>query len=246
MESANPDIGEKALSKAAEIGISSQLDEAETVDVDLRTDPGKLFQGKLDSVAISGQGLVMKQDLRVDSLEVSMGEVAINPLTAVLGKIELTHPTDAEAEIVLTEVDLNRALMSGYLQEKLQNLELVLDGKAERVDVRQVCLTLPGDNKLAIDADFSIAGRGESKTLSAVAVPRVQENGSQILLEILSTEGQGLDHKLISVIFEQLTALLDLRNFDIPNMSLQLKQLEAQKGKLLIHAKTQIEQFPSA
>jgi LmeA-like phospholipid-binding len=246
MESANPDMGERALSKAAEIGISSQLDEAENVDVDLRTDPGKLFQGKLDSVAISGQGLVMKEDLRMESLEVSMGEVAINPLTAVLGKIELTHPTDAEAEIVLTEVDLNRALMSSYIQEKLQNLELVLDGQTERVDVRQVRLTLPGENKLAVDADFSIEGQGESKTLSAVAIPRVRENGSQILLEILSTEGQGLDHKLVSVIFEQLAALLDLRNFDIPNMSLQLNQLEAQKGRLLIHAKTQIEQFPSA
>jgi LmeA-like phospholipid-binding len=246
MESANPDMGERALSKAAEIGISSQLDEAENVDVDLRTDPGKLFQGKLDSVAISGQGLVMKEDLRMESLAVSTGVVAINPLTAVFGKIELTHPTDAEVEIVLTEVDLNRALMSSYIQGKLQNLELMLDRHSERVDVQKVRLTLPGENKLEIDADFSIEGQSEFKKLSAVAIPRIQANGNQVLLELLSAEGQGLDCKLVSVILEQLTDLLDLRNFDIPNMSLQLKQLEAQKGKLLIHAKTQIEQFPSA
>ncbi len=35
----SPDLGEQTLNKAAEIGLSSQLDEVENLDVDIKTDP---------------------------------------------------------------------------------------------------------------------------------------------------------------------------------------------------------------
>jgi LmeA-like phospholipid-binding len=241
----NPDLGENALSKVAEIGIASQLDEVDNIDVDIRTNPGKLVQGKLDSVSISGQGLVMKQDLRVETLEVSIDEVAINPLSAVFGNIELTHPTDAEAQIVLTEADINRAFNSDFIQDKFRDLKMEVEGRPVIVDVQQATIHLPGDNKFVINADFLLKEQGEVKKLSATAVPHIQEDGYMISLEILSTEGQGLPKEAVVAIFDQLAALLDLRNFNIPGMSLQFHQLEAQKGRLVIHANTHIEQLPS-
>lgn len=39
----NQGLGEQALNKAAEIGISSQLDEVENLDVNLKTDPLNLL-----------------------------------------------------------------------------------------------------------------------------------------------------------------------------------------------------------
>jgi LmeA-like phospholipid-binding len=239
------DLGEKALSKVAEVGIASQLNEAEDINVDIRTNPGKLVQGKLDSVSISGKGLVMKQDLRMETLEVSIDKVEINPLSAVFGNIELVHPTDAEARIVLSEDDINRALSSDYIQNKLHNLQMNMDGHPVMVDVQESTISLPGDNKFVITADFLIKEQDEVKKLSATAIPQIQGNGHCISLEILSAEGQGLTSELIVVILEQITALLDLRNFDMPGMSLQMHQLDAQAGKLVIHAKTQIEQIPS-
>ena len=95
MTTDRPNLGNKALSKVVEIGINTQLDEAEFIDVEIQTDPGKLVQGKLDSIAISGKGLVMKQDLRLEMLQVTIGKVGINLLSAVFGNIELIHPTDA-------------------------------------------------------------------------------------------------------------------------------------------------------
>jgi LmeA-like phospholipid-binding len=88
MEIDRPNLGDKALSKVVEIGIAIQLDEAEVIDVDIRTNPGKLMQGKLDSLTISGKGL-MRQDLRMETIEVNIGKVGINPLSAVFGNIEL-------------------------------------------------------------------------------------------------------------------------------------------------------------
>jgi hypothetical protein len=241
----NPNLGDIALNKVVEAGISSQLDTVEKIDVDLRTNPIDLIQGKVDSIEISGQGLVVKQDLRMETLKISADEVSINPLSAVFGNIELTHPTAAEAQIILTEADINRAFGCDYIQSKLRGLQMDMDGERVTVDVQQATLDLPGENKFVIAATFLLREQDEVKRFSATAIPQIHENGNRISLEILAAEGQGLTLKLVMVIFEQLTALLDLRNFNIPGVSLQLHKLEAQQGRLAIHAKTQISQIPT-
>jgi LmeA-like phospholipid-binding len=235
MPSDSPDMGEKALSKITELGIASQLDKVENIDVDIRTDPVSLVQGKLDSVSISGQGLVMKQDLRMETLDIKTDAVSINPLSAVFGNVELTHPTDAEAQIVLNEVDINHAFESSYIQGKLKNLPMEINGQAVLVNIQDVTVNLPGENKLVINADFLIQGQSESKKISVAAIPQVCEDGNQISLEILSAECTGLSNKIMAVILSQLT-----------DLSLQLGRFDAQEGKLLIHANTQIHQFPSS
>jgi ribosomal protein S13 len=241
----SPDLGNRALSKVVEIGIASQLDVVEEIDVDLRTNAGNLMQGKVDSVEIVGKGLVVKQDLRMESIQINTDRVSIDPLRALLGNIELTQPTDAEARIVLTETDINRALSSDYIRAKFQGLKMEMDGQPVTIDIQQAALDLPGENKFVIAATFLMRESNEVKKFSATAIPQLHEGGNRISLEILAAEGQGLTLKLVMVIFEQLTALLDLRNFNIPGISLQLHQLEAQLGKLVIHAKSQIEQLPA-
>ncbi len=242
MEIHKPNLGDKALSKVVEIGIAIQLDEAEIIEVDIRTNPGKLMQGKLDSVTISGKGLVMKQDLRMETIDVSIGKVGINPFSAVFGNIELIHPTEAEALIVLTETDLNRAFRSDYIQTKLGGLKMMMNGQEIIITIEQVVINLPGENKFVITINFLLAEQTEIRKLSATAVPKIQEDGYRISLEILAIEGQGLNLDLVSVIVEQLTALLDMRNFIIPGLSLQLDRLEAPQGKLVIHSHAQVAQ----
>lgn len=245
MTSDRSNLGNQALSKVAEIGITSQLDAVENIDVDIRTDPGKLLQGKVDSVVISGQGLVMKQDLRMEDITVSIDRVSINPLSAILGNIELTHPSDAQAIVVLTQSDLNRAFSSDYMQAKLHGLKIEMDGQPVTIDVQHVTIDFPGENKLVIAGDFRIREQPELKKICATAMPTIEADGNQISLEILAAEGQGLNLRLVMAIFEQLIALLDLRNLEIPGMSFQLHNLEAQVGKLVIHAKAQVDQIPS-
>jgi len=240
-----PDLGNQVLSKVVEIGIATQLDRSEEIDVDIRTNPGNFIQGKVDSIEISGKGLVVKQDLRVETITISTDEVSINPLSAVFGNIELTHPTGAEAQIILTEADINHAFCCDYVQTKLRGLKIDVDGHPVTIDVQQATLDLPGENKFVIAATFLMREQNEVKSFLATAIPQIHENGNQVSLEILAAEGQGLTLKLIIVILEQLSALLDLRNFNIPGITLQLDRLEAQQGRLVIHTKTQIAQLPS-
>lgn len=245
MAEGNADLGEKALSKIVEVGLSSQLDHAEAMDVDIRTDPGKLMQGNVDSIAIVGKGLVMKRDLRLETLEINTDQVSINPLRAVLGNIELTHPTNAEARFTLLESDMNRAFSSDYIRSKLRGLNVQLEGKPVTMSVEQAEIELPGNNQIVVKADFLLLEPGERKQLKAVAVPKVEADGQCIVLEILAAEGQDITEELITAIFDQVTELLDLRNFDLSGASLKLQTLDAQNGKLVIHALTEIEQMPS-
>lgn len=236
-------LGEKALSKVVEVGITSQLDAVKDIAVDIRTDPGDLIQGEINSAVITGKGLVMKQDLRVEAVEVCTNKVAVNPLGAVLGNIELTRSTDAKAHLILTEVDLNRAVNSEYLQQKLQGLKMQVDGNLVTIDVQEVDIQLLDDNHFVITANLSIRELGKPAKLSASIIPSVKDNGHRIAFEILSVEEEGITKESAISILEELTNLLDLRNFDIPDIDLRLDRLNIEKGKMVIQAQSQIQQI---
>jgi hypothetical protein len=57
---------ERALNKAVELGIASQLDEVERLRVTVQADPFQQVTGEVDAVAIVGVGLAIDQDLRVE------------------------------------------------------------------------------------------------------------------------------------------------------------------------------------
>lgn len=245
MKSDNPDLGEQALSKVAEVGISSQLDEVENLSVDIRTNPGKLLQGEVDSVSISGKGMVIKQDLRMESLNVQTTKVSINPLGALFGNIELDRPANADAQIVLTEEDLNRALASDYLISKLQGLKLENEQQAHTIELRQATIHLLEGGTMSFNIDFLLQESNEAKSISAMVIPKIKTDGQKIDLEILSVQGQGLNPELGAALLKQITTLLDLGNFDMPGMSLWIKRFDIQAGRMIIHATTQIEQIPN-
>ena len=241
----SPDLGEQALSKVAEVGIANQLDKVDKLNIDIRTNPGKLIQGEVDSVAISGRGMVMKQDLRIESIEVQTAKVSINPLSVIFGSIELDQPADANAQIVLTEDDLNRAIASEYIASKLQDLKLEIDEQLHTIKLQQADLQLLSAGTMSLNINFLLQESNEAKTLSASIIPKAIEDGQRIDLEILSIEGQGLTPELGIAILNQIKTLLDLNNFDLPGMTLWLQKFDIQAGKMIIHVKTNIQQIPS-
>ena len=239
-----PDLGEQAISKIAEVGIASQLDEVGNLEVNVQTDPLKVLSGAVDSVTIAGEGLVMKQDLRVEKMQLNTGSIAINPLSAALGKIELTQSTDADLQVILTEADLNRAFNSEFIRDKMQNLTIDLDGQPQAVSTQSVALTLPGDEKMAIAAELRLNETGEIQKIAFTAVPQLAAQGEQIQLQQIEyTEGNSPE--ISAALVQQAQELLDLRNFALEGMSLRLTALEVHPGRMKFRAEAAIEQFPA-
>ncbi|MEP0837675.1 DUF2993 domain-containing protein [Coleofasciculus sp. FACHB-64] len=239
-------LGQQALNKAAEIGLSSQLDEVEELAVDIQSDPLKMVQGQVDSVTVEGEGLVMNKDLRMEEMKMEMRGISINPLSAAFGKIELTKPTDATTHVVLTEADINRAFNSEFVGSKLQSMQVSVNGQPMTIDTKKVDFRLPGENKIALSADVLLRESGETTQIAFTAVPRVGANGQKVNLEDVEyTEGKELSPELTAALLEKSSELLNLSNFDLQGMSLCIKQLNLESGKMTLLAEARVEQIPS-
>ena len=243
----NPDLGEQAISKAAEMGMRSQLDEVEALETDIRTDPIKLMQGELDSVDIKGKGLVMQKDLRTEELDVHTGNISVNPFKAAFGDIELERPTNADAHMVLTEQDIERAFNSQYIQDKLQNIQVNMDGQPMTVNAGNIEFRLPQAGQVALSADVKVVESGETRPVAFTAKPTVGAGGHQVVLEdVQYQEGKEASPELTQALLDSASELLNLRNFELQGMSLQLKQLDIQPGRLTLEAKAQVRKFPGS
>jgi LmeA-like phospholipid-binding len=245
--SESPGLGEQALNKAAEIGLSSQLDEVENLDVNIQTDPLKIVQGQVDSVKIEGEGLVMQKDLRMDKLEMQMGNVAINPLSVAFGKIELTKPTEASAKVVLTESDINRAFNSEYVRSQLQEQTIQINGQSTSIEPQNIDFRLLDNQKVGLNATIKLTETGETQQIAFTAAPKVNANGQSVSLENVEYgEGEEISPELTKALVDQTSELLNLSNFDLEGMTLRVKQLEVAPGKLALQAEAYVEQIPSA
>jgi hypothetical protein len=239
-----PDLGQEAINKVAELGIKSQLDEVESLEVELETDPLKLMTGKVDAVSIEGEGMVMQKDLRMEEMSIHTSEVAINPMSAAFGKIELQRPTHADVHVVLADSDINRAFHSDFVREKLQNVEVQVNGDRATVDTQSLEFGLPEAGKIYLSTRVNLPQ--EQKRVAFTCVPKMTEGGHKIVLEDLHyIEGQDLSPELTQALLQQAESLLDLRNFELEGMSLRLKKLDVQPGKLTLESEALVEQFPS-
>ncbi|WP_413175764.1 DUF2993 domain-containing protein [Anabaena azotica] len=242
-----PDIGEKALNKAAEIGLSSQLDEVENLEVSIKTEPLKLIQGEIEKVQISGEGLVMQKDLRMTELEMQITSVAINPLSVAFGKIELTKPTIGKAQVILTEADINRAFNSEYVRDKLQNHQITVNGQETAITPQHIDFHLPGEGKVVLNASILLRGTGEIKQVGFSAVPCISANGKNISLQNVEYgESQEISPELTQALIAETGEILNLSNFDLEGMSLRVYKLELEKGKLTLQAEADVDQIPTA
>lgn len=238
-------LGEQALNKAVEMGISSQLDQVEELHVEIKTDPFKAIQGQVDSVTIEGEGLVMQGDLRMEELEMHMSSVAINPLSAAFGKIELTKPTDASTHVVLLEADINRAFNSQFIHDKLQSQQIHINGKPTTIKPQQVAFRLPGEGKVAIHATVLLPESNKTEQVAFTAVPRIGANGQTVTLEdVHYGEGEELSPELTKALVDETSNILNLSNFDLGGMTLKINQLRVEAGKLTLEAQAHVDHLP--
>lgn len=230
-------IESQALSKAAEAGFESQLDAVEDLDVEIEANASELVQGELESVTVEGEGLVMQGDLRAEELTVETDAIAINPLKAAFGDIQLNQTTNATADVTLTESDIERAFNSDFMRQKLRGLNLEIDGKSNTIDPNQITFKLPGADKVELKAEFLIIESVETQQVELTAVPRVSDNGHSIVLQDVQAEGPD---SVVDALLDSATELLDLRNFELEGMSFRLQDLEVQQGQLMMQATAKV------
>lgn len=238
------DLTEEALNRLMELAISSRFDEVEALEADVHSDPVKLLQGELESANVNGKGLVIKQDLRTADLTVKSDGIAIDPMQAALGNLELTRPTNATIAVTLTEADIERALNSDYIAEKLQKLKFSVDGHLTRLQPRQVTLRMPGQGQVELAADVILTDAQDTARIAFRAVPKLFSDGHHIQFEQVDIETETASAALTESLVNTFNQLLDLRNFTLSGMELQLKAMDIQAGQMQVTTAARLEEFP--
>lgn len=233
-------FGEQAINKIAEMAITSQLKQADGVEVRIKTDLNKLAHGQLDSLAIAIYGVLLQPNLEAETLQLQIGRVTVKPFSALGGKIKLVHPSEGTFRLVINQASFTTALNTELLYETLRS-----GGYADKQDAKIGCLL--SDDTITFSTELIGNNTEVPEHFVLVAKPEIAPEGQAVLLQqVRYVEGQEPSPKFTSTLLARMHELLSLRDFERKGMLLQIQQLDVSAGKLTLHAAARIEQFPSS
>ncbi|BAZ82806.1 DUF2993 domain-containing protein [Sphaerospermopsis kisseleviana CS-549] len=237
---------EKLLAQAAQSRLTEELDESEKIDVDIQTDIGKIIQGKVDGVAIAGQGLVIKEKIRVQEIKLQTDSIAVNPFSAIFGQIKLNEPVNAIAHVVMEETDINLALTSEIIRSLVQKFQLDVDGKVVKFEPQEMQVFLPADETLEFQGKIWLKEQGNSHILGyhAIAHPRTQTKPA-MLESFRCTQGEGIRIELITAAMQKVKEILNLPYFEWEDMIFYIRDMQVKKGQLILMLAAHVKQLPS-
>lgn len=241
-----PNLEEQVISAAVEMGLSSKLDSADNLDVDVRTNLLEIVQGQAHSVSVSGQGLVMQKDIRLQEMEIHTDNIAINPLSVLFGEIELSHPTNASARIVISEADLNQALNSDYVRRQMQPFKLDVDGQIVTLEMQKMSIQLPDVNTIVFNGSAKLHERKETRSLNFQAVIHPGTIFEPLFIEAFQCHpAPGISLQFAVALMEKFKELVFSPYFSLDGTAVRLRNMELQKGSLTIHTTAKITEIPS-
>lgn len=234
---------EQVLSEVAKQVLSSRMDGGEDLEVEVHTELGKVLQGEASSVSIKGHELAIEQTIHLQSLELEMDHLALNPLSLIFNKLELHKPLQAEARVLLSEADINQALNSEAFCQQLSPLEFSVDGQRATVELRQpMRLQLPDDYRMIFDGQIlaRIADRTQQVGFTGTLQPRSDQH--PVLLETFRFhDGQAMALEFISALMQRMTELMQLPFLQYNGSTFRIKSLEVHQGSLTLQIEADIK-----
>ena len=246
------DWGENLLNKVASNTIRHLFTRSESVEVEVRCNPSsKLLQGTIDSFKMNGRGLVIRQDFRTEEMSFETDAVSLDFSSVMQGEIALKQPTQAVAQVKLTETDLNQAFQAELVKKRLENLSapaLTEISGGEAVSFTDVELQLLPDNQVKLLAKANWSDRiipvSLLCTLAVAKRRRVKFNDIKFEPKDIPQDVQEVSQQLTDTLGSILNEMVDLDRFDLDGVKIRLNRLETQGKSLLFSGYAQIERVP--
>ncbi|MBD2342672.1 LmeA family phospholipid-binding protein [Anabaena subtropica] len=240
-------LEEHLISQVAERSIFNQLDTAEQIDIYVQTDILKVVQGQADGVTVAGQGLVTKQNIRVQEIQVKTDSIAINPLSAIFGDIQLDKPVNLAARVILSEADINSALTSDFTRKLMQNFDLDVDGEIVNFEMEHIQIFLPSNYQMGFRGNLLLKQKNNSQLLGFTAMIRPRTASQPIMLESFHcTQGKGVSLELVTSLMQKAKYLVNLPYFVWEDMKICIKNMEMRQGILILSLEVNVMQIPES
>ncbi len=248
------DWGEQMLNTVAGKTIRHLFTQSEFVDVSVRCFPSsKLLQGSIDSFKMSGRGLVIRREFRTEEMSFETDAVAIDFGSLLKGKLNLKQPTQAIAQVALTEDDINDSFKAELVRKRLENLAIPalneLSG-GQAISFTDVQVELQPNNSVRLSAQADIPDQGVvpismTCTLAVARRRRILFENPQFDGETVPESLREMSRTLTTAMAEILNNMVDLDRFNLDGVTLRINRLETQGKKLVFSGYAQIDHIPN-
>jgi len=248
------DFGERMLNSVASQSIRNLFTQSESVDVTIRCHPSsKLLQGSIDSFKMSGRRLIIRRDFLTEEMSFETDAVAIDFGSVLSGKIRLKQPTQAVAQVVLTEDGINQAFTAELVKQHLRNIdtpELTNLSGGEPIAFSDINLQLLPDSQIKIFAKTELPNGtipiSMTATLAVERRRRILFQNPQFEADVVPESLRGISKILTMAFAEILNNMVDLDRFDLDGVMLRINRLETQGKNLVFSGYAQIDHFPGS
>jgi hypothetical protein len=240
-------LDEEVISQAAQAQLTNQIDAAEAVNVDVHTDLLKAVQGKADSISVEGRGVVVQKEIRMQEIELHTDGVAVDPLSALLGQIKLSHPVNSFVRVVLTEADINRTVNSDFVRERLKPLELNVEGEIVPIDLLlPLEMRFPKADTIDINGNACIHEKsGDRRVHFSVTMHPRTESQPVMMEKFYCGDGNGLAIDLTVALLRKIQELVNAPYIEVEDLAFRIKSLKVEPGIVSVETEAHIRQVPS-
>ncbi len=246
------DWGENLINTVASNTIRHLFTRSDSVEVAVKCNPSsKLLQGTIDSFKMNGRGLVIRKQFRTEEMSFETDAVAIDFGSAVQGKIALKQPTQAIAQVKLSQDDINKSFEADLVRKRLENLTpdaLTAISGGEPVSFTDIEVQLRPENGVKLLAKASWNDTVIPVSLSCVLGigkrRRVKFDQVQFEPGDIPSELQSTSQELTVALGEILNEMVDLDKFNLDGVKLRLNRLQTEGNMLLFSGYAQIERVP--
>jgi len=249
------DWGERMLNSVASKTIRHLFTQSEAIEVSVRCYPSsKLLQGSIDNFKMSGRGLAIRKDFLVDEMSFETDAVALDFGSVLGGKLTLKQPTQAVAEVKLSEAGINHAFTAELVKKRLLNLDLPslteLSG-GEPVSFSDIQVELLPNNQVTILAKADLNSEelvpiSMTATLAVERRRRVAFNNPQFTTDLAPEAQKEISQALAIAFAEILDNMVDLDRFDLDGVTMRINRLETQGKQLIFSGYAQIDRIPNS
>lgn len=248
------DWGEQMLNTVASKTIRHLFTQSESVEVSVRCFPSsKLLQGSIDNFKMSGRGLVIRREFRAEEVSFETDAVSLDFGSVLKGQIQLKQPTQAIAQVVLTEDDINQSFKAELVRKRLENLTnsgLTDLSGGDPVSFTDVQVQLQANNRVRLFAKANLPNLGLvpvslSCTLTVERRRRILFEDPKFEAEVVPEDLRDISKILTDALAEILNNMVDLDRFNLDGVTLRVNRLETQGKKLVFSGYAQIDHVPN-
>lgn len=245
-ESADPNLEQSLVNKTAEAAIASQVESAQSIEVDLDSKVSQLITGDAKSLKIKGEKIIAVRDIRLEQVDITCDDLSLNLTQAILGKIAFNKPGNFQIRLVFTPSDCDRLLNSEYVKILLQNLPLDLTEKSS-FHLRDAQCQLHGDGEVSVTATVVVnRGQHSSEARFKIAL-QFEGDGTKIVFnggQYLNEKGMNLDETV--AIMSKIRDLLYLRHYSNCDLAFNITRIDVTSQELVVRGNALIKRLPES